>query len=210
MSLLTTTMQNKASPKRWLECKQEDTRKLKAVRLKSDSSQPHASLLSREGLGYCSTSLQASSWLRSLLLPSAPDLVCNAIFLDAAVQVGSQQWKADFCSLTYKWRWLSQCIIVRIRCVICKVPGIQQCSLDVLSFSSLYCLPKGSVLVGVYLLSFYLFSEYLLSAVVLIFLSLSWTDDNFVQECYHIVSILVQLGKLFNLWDPVGVSAKGR
>ena len=132
MSLLTTTMQNKASPKRWLECKQEDARKLKAVRLKSDSSQPHASLLGREGLGYCSTSLQASSWLRSLLLPSAPDIVCNAIFLDAAVQVGSQQWKADFCSLTYKWRWLSQCVIVRIRCVICKVPGIQQCSLDVI------------------------------------------------------------------------------
>lgn len=54
------------------------------------------------------------------------------------------------------------------------------------------------MLVGVYLL-FYLVSEYLLSAVVLIFLSLSWTDDNFFQECYHIVSILVQLGKLFNL-----------
>jgi len=73
------------------------------------------------------------------------------------------------------------------------VPGIQQCSLDVLSFSSLYCLPKGSMLVGVYRLSFYLFNEYLLSAIVLIFICLSRTDEDFVQECYHIVSIPVQL-----------------
>ena len=47
------------------------------------------------------------------------------------------------------------------------------------------------MLVGVYLLSFYLFNEYLLSATVLTFLSLSRTDEDSVQECYHIVSILV-------------------
>lgn len=73
------------------------------------------------------------------------------------------------------------------------MPGIQQCSLDILSFSSLYYIPKGNVLVGVYLLSFYLFNEYLLSAIVLTFLSLSRTDEDSVQECYHIVSIPVQL-----------------
>lgn len=59
---------------------------------------------------------------------------------------------------------------MRIRWGICKVPGIQQCSADIISFSSLFCLPKDSVLVGMYPLSFYFFNEYLLNAIFLFFL----------------------------------------
>lgn len=60
------------------------------------------------------------------------------------------------------------------------VPGIEQCSVDMMSFPSLCWLPKESVHIAVFHLSFYLFGKYLLSAIVLIFLSLSRTDEDFV------------------------------
>lgn len=97
------TIQMEPLQKGRLGYKQEKDRKGEAVKMKSDSSLPHACWLSQKGLGYCSTSLQVGGLFGPQLQTQShihhiSGGSCNEM------QVGTQQREGGFCLLTYQVR----------------------------------------------------------------------------------------------------------